>query len=71
MNRIKANKFLKANGFDMEIDKFEGIWFMVNANTGIGKPVLSTDEACMHIVRLSNMTEADLLYYANKLAQED
>lgn len=71
MNKIKANKFLEAKGFDMEVDKFDGIWFMVNAYRGYGQPIRSTEGSCMNIVRMGDMTEFDLLFYANKLAKED
>ena len=67
MNRQQANNFLQRHLYDLEIDKFDGVWYMVNAYRSDGKGIANNEPSCMNITRLSEITNDELLYHAKRL----
>lgn len=66
MNKSSANKLLAALGHgDLEVSKAEGVWFIVGAHDPSKYDV--SVETCLHVVRLSDLTESDLLEKIAKL----
>lgn len=57
MNKTAADKFLKSIDPDLFIDKAEGVWYLLGGSDDRYNPFV---ERCLHIVRLSDLSERDL-----------
>ena len=59
MTRAQANNWLAARGFpELEVDKAEGVWYLIGGLDD--ERIDQRMERCLHVVRLSDLTEADL-----------
>lgn len=64
MNSTRANKFLAQIDPDLYISKAEGVWYLLGGSNEKYNPEV---ERCLHVVRLSDLTEGDLLLKLEEL----
>jgi len=65
MNTSQANKFLAEAGFpDLFLHKAEGVWYLLGDEGVVNHAV----ERCLHVCRLSDLTEQILRWKLAELA---
>ena len=66
MNRNQADLFIARMGFPgLVISKAEGVWYIIGDEGVVNHNV----ERCLHVVRLSDLTERDLRWKVQELTQ--
>lgn len=67
MNKTQANNFLAKAGYaGLIVDKAEGVYYLIGEEAGIDWSV----DRCLHVVRLSDLTEDQLTYKLSELFKE-